>query len=106
MFAGDPTNRNWVRAEVQLNSGSSFRVGFEGVVGGDDKTDIALDDISFSAGCYKVHLYRYFYNITKRKCRVSLIFILDVQIIIRYNIVQFYFWKKILGFLNCLIDYV
>lgn len=52
--AGDPTNRNWVRAEVQLNSGSSFRVGFEGVVGGDDKTDIALDDVSFSAGCYKV----------------------------------------------------
>lgn len=56
VFAGDPTNRNWVRAEVQLNSGSSFRVGFEGVVGGDDKTDIALDDISFSAGCYTVHL--------------------------------------------------
>ena len=55
VFAGDPSNRNWVRAEVQLNSGTSFRVGFEGVVGGDDKTDIALDDISFSAGCYKVH---------------------------------------------------
>lgn len=52
--AGDPTNRNWVRAEIQLNSGSSFRVGFEGIVGGDDKTDIALDDVSFSAGCYKV----------------------------------------------------
>ena len=54
IFSGDPANRLWVRAEVQLNSGSAFRVGFEGVVGGDDKTDIALDDISFSAGCYKV----------------------------------------------------
>ena len=53
-LAGDPSNRNWVRAEVQLNSNSNFRVGIEGVVGGDDKTDIALDDISFSAGCYKV----------------------------------------------------
>lgn len=51
---GDPTNQNWVRAEVKLDSYSSFRVGFEGIVGGDDKTDIALDDISFSAGCYKV----------------------------------------------------
>lgn len=43
-----------MRAEIQLNSQSSFRVGFEGIVGGGDKTDIALDDISFSAGCYKV----------------------------------------------------
>lgn len=43
-----------MRAEIQLNSRSSFRVGFEGIVGGGDKTDIALDDISFSAGCYKV----------------------------------------------------
>ena len=51
---GDPTNQNWVRAEVKLDSYSSFRVGFEGIVGGDDKTDIALDDISFSAGCYVV----------------------------------------------------
>ena len=55
-FSGDPTNRMWVRAEVQLNSRSSFRVGFEGIVGGDDKTDIALDDISFSAGCYLVRI--------------------------------------------------
>lgn len=43
-----------MRAEIQLNSLSSFRVGFEGIVGADDKTDIALDDISFSTGCYKV----------------------------------------------------
>jgi len=63
VFAGDPTNRNWVRAEVQLNSGSSFRVGFEGIVGGDDKTDIALDDISFSAGCYKVHLLLHYIDL-------------------------------------------
>ena len=56
LFAGDPSNRAWLRAEVQLNLGSSFRVGFEGIVGGDDKTDIALDDISFSAGCYKVQI--------------------------------------------------
>ena len=53
-LAGDPTNRNWVRAEVNLDSYSKFRVGLEGIVGGDDKTDIALDDISFSAGCYVV----------------------------------------------------
>ena len=56
LFAGDPSNRAWLRVEVQLNLGSPFRVGFEGIVGGDDKTDIALDDISFSAGCYKVQI--------------------------------------------------
>ena len=54
VLSGDPANRLWVRAEIPLNSGSSFSVGFEGIVGGDDKTDIAIDDISFSAGCYKV----------------------------------------------------
>ena len=48
---GTYTNPNWIRAEVPLNAYQNFYVGFEGMVGGDDKTDIALDDISFSAGC-------------------------------------------------------
>ena len=51
---GDPTNRNWIRAEVALDSPyNSFYVGIEGIVGGNDKTDIAIDDTSFSAGCYQ-----------------------------------------------------
>ena len=49
---GDPKNQNWIRQEVKIDSTTVFRVGFEATVGANDKTDISLDDISFSAGCY------------------------------------------------------
>ncbi|EDO47788.1 predicted protein [Nematostella vectensis] len=49
---GDFKNQNWIRAEVPISMSRAFYIGFEATVGGDDKTDIALDDISFSAGCY------------------------------------------------------
>lgn len=43
--------------EVKLDFYLLFRVGFEGIVGGDDKIDIVLDDISFFVGCYKVCIF-------------------------------------------------
>jgi len=52
-FPGDPNNRNWLRADVALDSRyNDFYVGIEATVGGDDKTDIAIDDVSFTSGCY------------------------------------------------------
>lgn len=41
----------WVYANVILSNTSPFRVTFQAEVGGDVWTDIALDDISYSAEC-------------------------------------------------------
>lgn len=71
VLPGDPANRLWVRAEVQLNSRSTFTLAIEGIVGGDDKTDIALDDISFSAGCYLVNIKQQLERITIGLCEIA-----------------------------------
>ncbi|XP_035268745.1 MAM and LDL-receptor class A domain-containing protein 1 isoform X1 [Anguilla anguilla] len=41
----------WNYANVILSSSGAFRVAFQAEVGGDMRTDIALDDISFSTEC-------------------------------------------------------
>ncbi|KAJ8279818.1 hypothetical protein COCON_G00068840 [Conger conger] len=47
---GDQGDR-WSYANAVLSSSTPFRVAFQAVVGGDVRTDIALDDISFSTEC-------------------------------------------------------
>ncbi|XP_023673966.2 MAM and LDL-receptor class A domain-containing protein 1 isoform X1 [Paramormyrops kingsleyae] len=50
--AGNQGDR-WKYASVMLSSPTPFRVAFRAEVGGDMWTDIALDDISFTAPCYE-----------------------------------------------------
>uniref|UniRef100_A0A8C8RM21 MAM and LDL receptor class A domain containing 1 n=1 Tax=Pelusios castaneus TaxID=367368 RepID=A0A8C8RM21_9SAUR len=43
--------RTWMYANVVLSSNSPFKVTFEAEVGGNESTEIALDDISFTLEC-------------------------------------------------------
>ncbi|XP_067863191.1 MAM and LDL-receptor class A domain-containing protein 1 [Heptranchias perlo] len=42
---------NWIYANVIVSNNYPFEVVFEAEVGGDDRTDIAIDDISFTLEC-------------------------------------------------------
>lgn len=57
----------WTYANVILSNPAPFRVTFEGEVGGDKWTNIALDDISFTpecvaAGTVKIFFFPGFFN--------------------------------------------
>ncbi|XP_043921445.1 MAM and LDL-receptor class A domain-containing protein 1 [Protopterus annectens] len=43
--------KEWIYAKVLLSSTTSFKVAFEAEVGGDNLTDIAVDDITFTPEC-------------------------------------------------------
>lgn len=46
-----PHGNWWTYANIVLSNPTPFRVTFQGEVGGDVWTDIALDDISFTQEC-------------------------------------------------------
>ncbi|XP_034026413.1 MAM and LDL-receptor class A domain-containing protein 1 [Thalassophryne amazonica] len=53
MWAATGNHGNqWTYANVVLSNTAPFKVTFEGEVGGDMWTDIALDDISYTAACF------------------------------------------------------
>ncbi|CAG5896217.1 unnamed protein product [Menidia menidia] len=49
----------WAYANVVLSNASPFRVTFQAEVGGDMWTDIALDDVSYTAECTTGGLYKF-----------------------------------------------
>ncbi|XP_055943864.1 MAM and LDL-receptor class A domain-containing protein 2-like isoform X2 [Argiope bruennichi] len=48
-----PQGSQWNYDHVVLGNDQHFRVTFMGIRGGDDKTDIAIDDVTFTEGCEK-----------------------------------------------------
>lgn len=42
---------DWQYAHVEVGNSHDFRVSFIATRGGDDKTDIAIDEIRFTHGC-------------------------------------------------------
>ncbi|CAL1289274.1 unnamed protein product [Larinioides sclopetarius] len=48
-----PQGQQWNYAHHAIGNDQHFRVTFMGIRGGDDKTDIAIDDVTFTQGCEK-----------------------------------------------------
>ncbi|XP_023215461.1 MAM and LDL-receptor class A domain-containing protein 1-like [Centruroides sculpturatus] len=46
-----PIEKQWKYAHAKINSVQDYKIVFEGFVGGDEYTDIAIDDVSFTEEC-------------------------------------------------------
>ena len=50
---GPQEKRDWQYAHAEVGNSHDYRISFVATRGGDDKTDIAIDEVHFTYGCEK-----------------------------------------------------